>query len=59
MSLRREQAELQRALELSSQQAAVLAHISPYTFSSATTADSRDLELRPAAPFAAPAQCES
>lgn len=59
MSLRREQAELQRALELSSQQAAAFAHISPYTLSSATTADSRDLELRPAAPLAAPAQCES
>ncbi|EKD03253.1 hypothetical protein A1Q2_02474 [Trichosporon asahii var. asahii CBS 8904] len=56
MSLRREQAELQRALELSSQQAAAFAHISPYTLSSATTADSRDLELRPAAPLAAPAQ---
>lgn len=48
MSRRREEAELLQALDLSTQQAAILAHLTPHTLSSATTADSRDLELRPA-----------
>lgn len=46
MPLRSEEAEIKRALELSTQHDAVLAR-TPHTLSSGVTTDSRDLELRP------------
>ncbi|GMK54424.1 hypothetical protein CspeluHIS016_0110100 [Cutaneotrichosporon spelunceum] len=50
MSRRREEAELQRVLQLSTQQARTFVALPPYTLSSAPTDDSRDMELRPVNP---------
>lgn len=47
MSRRREEAELQRVLQLSTQQTRALAALPPVSLSSAPTNDSRDMELRP------------
>lgn len=48
MSLRREEAELLRALELSTQQVQALSRMPPHSLSSGTaTDDSREMELRP------------
>ncbi|BEJ16474.1 hypothetical protein CspHIS471_0510790 [Cutaneotrichosporon sp. HIS471] len=53
MSRRREEAEFQRVLQLSTQQARTFAALPPYTLSSAPTDDSRDMELRPVNPVSA------
>ncbi|BEI87409.1 uncharacterized protein CcaverHIS019_0101270 [Cutaneotrichosporon cavernicola] len=50
MSRRREEAEFQRVLQLSTQQARTFAALPPYTLSSAPSDDSRDMELRPVNP---------
>lgn len=47
MSRRREEAELQRVLQLSTQQTRALGALPPYSLSSAPSDDSRDMELRP------------
>lgn len=59
MSLRREAAEIRAALQLSTQEMAAVEYNQPFTLSSATTIDSRDLELRPAIPGDIHAECES
>ncbi|CAK9786557.1 unnamed protein product [Cutaneotrichosporon oleaginosum] len=50
MSRRREEAELKRVLQLSTQQVQAVGALPPYTLSSASTDDSREMELRPVNP---------